>query len=109
MTKLAAVAFTALVCKVSAGPELERVLGLAINSPEQLVEELRASPLAAIASFSDDPPALAAGASADGVPLVFAHGMGDSCFNGGMKQITSNSAAHVGSYGVCIGNGNNVL
>ena len=26
-----------------------------------------------------------------------------------MKQITSNSAAHVGSYGVCIGNGNNVL
>ena len=43
------------------------------------------------------------------VPIVTAHGMGDSCFNAGMKQITSDAAAHVGAYGVCVPTGDNVV
>jgi len=40
-------------------------------------------------------------------PLVFMHGMGDSCFNSGMKQITKESGEHLGVYSVCIPTGNN--
>merc|ERR1719499_1084860 len=43
----------------------------------------------------------------DGVPLVFMHGMGDSCFNSGMKQITELAGKHMGVYSVCIPTGNN--
>lgn len=33
------------------------------------------------------------------------HGMGDSCFNSGMKQITAMTGEHLGSYSVCIPTG----
>jgi hypothetical protein len=39
------------------------------------------------------------------VPVVMAHGMGDSCFNPGMDSITKAVGARVGSYSVCIGDG----
>jgi len=39
------------------------------------------------------------------LPLVFMHGMGDSCFNRGMKNIAKNSGKHVGVYSVCIPTG----
>jgi len=39
------------------------------------------------------------------LPIVFAHGMGDSCFNPGMKQITQLSGQHAGVYSVCIPTG----
>ncbi|KAK3236956.1 hypothetical protein CYMTET_52937 [Cymbomonas tetramitiformis] len=39
------------------------------------------------------------------LPSVFAHGMGDSCFNDGMKSITAALGAHRGSYAVCIPTG----
>jgi len=45
--------------------------------------------------------------SAITLPLVFMHGMGDSCFNRGMKQITEQSGEHLGVYSVCIPTGNN--
>jgi len=41
------------------------------------------------------------------LPLVFMHGMGDSCFNRGMKEITAKSGTHMGVYAVCIPTGNN--
>jgi len=41
------------------------------------------------------------------LPLVFAHGMGDSCFNSGMKQITKLSGEHMGVDSKCIPTGNN--
>jgi len=44
-------------------------------------------------------------ATGDGLPLVFAHGMGDSCFNAGMKQITTESGKHLNVYSVCIPTG----
>lgn len=49
-------------------------------------------------------PALAA---APAPPLVVAHGMGDSCFNPGMKQITAEGGKRVNAYSVCIPTGNN--
>lgn len=39
-------------------------------------------------------------------PVVFAHGMGDSCFNPGMQSITESTAKHMNTYGTCIGDGN---
>jgi palmitoyl-protein thioesterase len=39
-------------------------------------------------------------------PTVTAHGMGDSCFNAGMKQITQMIAQRTGQYGVCVPTGN---
>jgi len=39
------------------------------------------------------------------LPTVFMHGMGDSCFNSGMKDITQKTGEHLGSYSVCIPTG----
>merc|ERR1712159_756133 len=39
------------------------------------------------------------------LPTVFMHGMGDSCFNPGMKSITAAVGKHVGTYSVCIPTG----
>lgn len=43
--------------------------------------------------------------SSDSLPLVFLHGMGDSCFNRGMESITEESGAYMGVYSVCIPTG----
>jgi len=37
--------------------------------------------------------------------VVFAHGMGDSCFNGGMQHITEKVSEMLGAYAVCIPTG----
>ena len=39
------------------------------------------------------------------LPIVTAHGMGDSCFNSGMKSITKSAGLKVGAYSVCIPTG----
>jgi len=39
------------------------------------------------------------------VPTVVAHGMGDSCFNPGMKEITTLIGTTLGSYSVCVPTG----
>ena len=38
-----------------------------------------------------------------------AHGMGDSCFNGGMTEITKDVGTHIGTYSVCVPTGDNWL
>jgi len=43
--------------------------------------------------------------SAGQLPVVFAHGMGDSCFNGGMQSITKNAGEILGVYSTCIPTG----
>lgn len=40
------------------------------------------------------------------LPSVVAHGMGDSCFNPGMKSITQQVAASLGTYATCVPTGN---
>eukprot|EP00466_Bigelowiella_natans_P007137 jgi/Bigna1/146384/aug1.113_g21092 len=47
------------------------------------------------------------GKAADVLPFVFAHGMGDSCFNPGMKRITADAGKHAGVYSTCIPTGDN--
>eukprot|EP00325_Prymnesiales_sp_UTEX-LB-985_P006524 CAMPEP_0174696940 /NCGR_PEP_ID=MMETSP1094-20130205/2938_1 /TAXON_ID=156173 /ORGANISM="Chrysochromulina brevifilum, Strain UTEX LB 985" /LENGTH=295 /DNA_ID=CAMNT_0015893815 /DNA_START=29 /DNA_END=916 /DNA_ORIENTATION=- len=44
-------------------------------------------------------------ASAGHVPTVVAHGMGDSCFNPGMQEITTLIGKTLGSYSVCVPTG----
>merc|ERR1711959_733003 len=39
------------------------------------------------------------------LPTVFMHGMGDPCFNPGMKSITAAVGKHLGTYSVCIPTG----
>merc|ERR1711907_727226 len=39
------------------------------------------------------------------LPTVFMHGMGDSCFNPGMKSITAAVGKHLGTYAVCVPTG----
>ena len=43
------------------------------------------------------------------LPLVVTHGMGDSCFNAGMKSITEFSGEQLGAYATCIPTGNNEI
>eukprot|EP00657_Telonema_sp_P-1_P012742 TRINITY_DN9503_c0_g2_i1.p1 TRINITY_DN9503_c0_g2~~TRINITY_DN9503_c0_g2_i1.p1 ORF type:complete len:299 (+),score=111.04 TRINITY_DN9503_c0_g2_i1:287-1183(+) len=45
--------------------------------------------------------------STNGIPTVVAHGMGDSCFNAGMKQITTAIGTKTGAYSVCVPTGAN--
>lgn len=40
-----------------------------------------------------------------GMPVVFAHGMGDSCFNDGMQHITAHVASLLNVYAACIPTG----
>lgn len=42
-------------------------------------------------------------------PTVTAHGMGDSCFNAGMKQITGVVSQTTGQYAVCVPTGKNLI
>lgn len=46
------------------------------------------------------------GDSSDGIPVVMAHGMGDSCFNSGMQSLTKYASQLLGGvYGTCIPTG----
>jgi len=40
------------------------------------------------------------------LPTVTAHGMGDSCFNSGMKEITKAIGSQLGTFAVCVPTGN---
>jgi palmitoyl-protein thioesterase len=43
------------------------------------------------------------------LPMVVTHGMGDSCFNPGMKSITKAAGDRLGVYSVCIPTGGNLI
>ena len=103
----------ALKCLPECVPsEARAVLELAVKDPKAFAEGLRDSAeLAAVISDAH----LAGGATtsstgpASKLPTVFAHGMGDSCFNAGMKEITADTGKHIGSYAVCVPTGDNWL
>ncbi len=88
--------------------DLMEIMELAVSDPSKLAEMISESPLAAIVDIPAGaaPEPVAANST---LPFVFAHGMGDSCFRRGMKQITERTAAHAGAYGVCIPTGNNLI
>ena len=67
-------------------PKLCGILDRANQFPEKLADELMNSPIAAVAKEVNVPErrVLKEGESS-ALPVVVAHGMGDSCFNSGMK------------------------
>lgn len=88
---------------------LSELVRMAEQQPYELAELIRSSPLAAIASNMTVGPLRTERASSTSKPLVVAHGMGDSCFNPGMKSVTQAAGNHLGVYSVCIPTGNGWL
>ena len=88
-------------------PKLGALLERARSEPAAVAEDLRASPLAQIVKAEDYAPSAAPMSPAASLPIVVAHGMGDSCFNAGMKQITQQAGSHAGVYSTCIPTGPN--
>merc|ERR1712195_349629 len=83
---------------------LKAIVELAEQDEAGLAQLIVESPLAAIASNVTVGPWMEKNNS---VPLVVAHGMGDSCFNPGMQSITKSSGNHLGVYSTCIPTGGN--
>ena len=81
-------------------PNLVQLLATARDDPETLAEQLAASPLGAVVREVSMPTHTKEGANA--LPIVTAHGMGDSCFNAGMKSVTAAAGKRVGAYAVCV-------
>mmetsp|Transcript_13607 Transcript_13607/g.30192 ORF Transcript_13607/g.30192 Transcript_13607/m.30192 type:complete len:346 (-) Transcript_13607:71-1108(-) len=92
---------------VAAGlpPHLQTVSDLNVNNQDQLVQEILASPLTKLVPTIGAPERV----TATSIPTVVAHGMGDSCFNGGMKSITKGVANATTQYATCIPTGDNWL
>lgn len=88
-------------------PKLATLLKRAMTEPKVVAEELRNSPIAQIMPMLADPAADSLREEAISAPIVVTHGMGDSCFNGGMKQITKAAGDHAGVYSVCVPGGPN--
>ena len=86
--------------RLKAAPNLIKLLATARDDPHTLAEQLAASPLAAVAREVAPPTHTREGANA--LPIVTAHGMGDSCFNAGMKSVTEAAGKRVGAYAVCV-------
>ena len=86
------------------------VLEMAVAEPEAFASMLQSSKLAAVVKYTMDKqrsksPLFESAA----LPTVLAHGMGDSCFNGGMSEITKDVGKHIGTYSVCVPTGDNWL
>lgn len=79
--------------------------------PEAFAEKLRHSSLSSV--LPDMAPPLSKKTSPrhneQTLPLVFLHGMGDSCFNRGMESLTESSGEYMGVYSVCIPTGKGML
>jgi Palmitoyl protein thioesterase len=76
----------------SSFPKLEEDESALVQSSRRQTSSLRASSLSSAAATSS-------------VPIVLAHGMGDSCFNGGMQHVTQLMTDWLGVYAVCIPTG----
>lgn len=84
-------------------PKLAALLARAEADPESVARDLKSSPLAQLAAPLQ-PSARRVAVNAT-LPLVVAHGMGDSCFNPGMKSVTKEAGSHLGVYSTCIPTG----
>merc|ERR1711907_611676 len=90
---------------------LKEVVKMATENEAELARQIAASPLAAIFPNSTitEMPLFNVDADAAALPLVVAHGMGDSCFNPGMKSVTQAAGNHLGVYSTCIPTGGNQI
>jgi palmitoyl-protein thioesterase len=105
MARLAAFAVVAVQAESELPPTLQLIVDMATDSPDDAAKLISESPVAAIA------PVIAApeeSGNADAyLHTVVAHGMGDSCFNRGMKSITKGVGQKTGQYSTCIGTAGN--
>jgi len=86
-------------------PNFCSLLDFASSDPSKLADELFNSPFAAIQKELDLDDIQTNLKASDNLPIVVAHGMGDSCFNRGMKSIVSATSKKTGSYATCIPTG----
>jgi len=85
-------------------PSLASLIERATTEPDLVARELRAfgAESNTIAPTFAMP---APGPNNASLPIVVAHGMGDSCFNPGMKSITKAAGERLGVYSTCIPTG----
>ena len=76
--------------------------------PGLFVKEMQALPFSAIVRKEEKKQTVGK-ISSSSLPLVFLHGMGDSCFNRGMKNLAEESGAYFGVYSTCIPTGESWL
>jgi len=101
------------LCALAANPtelptNLKILKDLFDNSPEDILAHIEATPLKA--KIVREVEMSTSSMSLDSaLPTVTGHGMGDSCFEPGMKSITKGIGSRTGSYAVCIPTGNNIL
>lgn len=88
-------------------PNLLNLTRLATASPDTVMAEIAASPFRAVAPEIEAPEEAAKGAQA--LPTVVAHGMGDSCFNPGMRSIARGISKKTGSYARCVPTAGNII
>merc|ERR1711939_134209 len=72
---------------------LDAVRRMVEADPDSFAAALRESSFAALAPRIE-PSTAAMSPRADALPVVTAHGMGDSCFNAGFKQLTQGVGTH---------------
>lgn len=87
-----------------AGRTLDDLIAAKKSKPESMADEISRSEFAAVFN-REVTPKRRLRQSTDSLPLVFLHGMGDSCFNRGMQSITEESGAYLGVYSTCIPTG----
>lgn len=79
------------------------------ENPENFIKELSESEFAAFAPLFNTTnlanKKISKTTYGEGLPLVFLHGMGDSCFNNGMSSLTKDAGDYKGVYSVCIPTG----
>jgi palmitoyl-protein thioesterase len=105
MVRFVALAFVAARAESELPPSLQLLMDLVTNSPDDAAKLISESPVAAIAPVIAAP--ADSGSADEYIPTVVAHGMGDSCFNAGMKSITNGIGQKTGQYSTCIGTAGN--
>lgn len=108
MVRILALGALSFACADELPSSLQEFIDLANNDPEAAVEEIRKMPFPIVQEIAM-PVLEGVAAAGNGLPTVVGHGMGDSCFNRGMKSITKGIAAKTGTYATCIPTGGNVL
>lgn len=88
---------------------IDALLHRNMTDPHSLAVELATSELAAVVKWTSKSSVVWPNKTHTSIPVIMAHGMGDSCFNSGMKQIAKDVGAHVNSVAVCVPTGSNWL
>jgi len=109
MVRILALGLFSVACADELPPTLQEFIDLANSDPEAAVEEIRKMPFPIVQEIAMPAMQALEASQANGLPTVVGHGMGDSCFNRGMKSITQGIAAKTGTYATCIPTGGNVL